>query len=256
MAETRTRKATGARSGPRGLVWVLAIMLAMVTVPAIASAQPVEGDPCPEPNGLNVWFLEEVEHPTLGAPYLLMCQGDHLDPTEGDAIEIDPGECRTWASNVAAAGDFTVSENGWFGNMDASETSLDGSDVYDARVGAYDPGAPPADPEDATDGSVFPVDGEVTWREDGSARDVGVFEGSVPSEPEGTTFTVVEGGFALYTLCNDGEPLLGLITDGSSWVSAPSDAPNFPIPELASVVLSVLGIAAIGLVAYRRNRLF
>ncbi len=69
-------------------------------------------------------------------------------------------------------------------------------------------------------------------------------------------FTVIKGEYLAFRIGTDLTLGIGnkILTDGNSWIESPVSAPEYPVPELATIALFSIGLVVFaGLALYRRR---
>ncbi|MGB7533304.1 MAG: hypothetical protein WA977_10095 [Halobacteriota archaeon] len=70
----------------------------------------------------------------------------------------------------------------------------------------------------------------------------------------GSAFTVPTGQWLAARVTNTGTAGFTLVTDGSCFITYPFDEPDYPVPELPTIILMSAGLLALfGYVVYRRR---
>ena len=156
----------------------------------------------------------------------IMYKGDH---TETGSVGISAGGSQVWRSENAATPDGGVyfSAKTWQGRLAMTTTVED----YTVDIGYSN-----------ADGSGFTSNGVTGGHNSGASNFYITANG----------FTVPQGKYLALNVT--ATSALTVTTEGSSHVTWPLDTPDYPVPELPTIILTSTGLLALlGYVVYRRR---
>ena len=208
----------------KGIVAFLLTAALLVSAVGMASADP----------SLK-WDLDKVD----SSGDYVMWEAEH---TETGSVTIASGNCKTWRADLSATpvGGVGFPAEVWDGRLTTNENldGVGGNGSYTADIGYSD-----------ADGSNFVSNG-VT----GSQSVYLVSHGASLSYIDANAFTVPQGKYLALQVCNTGASSFTVTTTGSSYVVWPQENPDYPIPELSTLVLLSFGLLALfGYAGYRRR---
>ena len=166
---------------------------------------------------------------------LIMWEPEH---TELGSVVIANGVCKVWRADQSAtpAGGVGFPAEIWQGRL-TTGVSLAGK--YTVEIGSSD-----------ANGASFLSNG-VT----GSETKYLASQGASLFDIDAKAFPVPQGKYLALKVCNTGHAAgITVTTTGSSYVVWPQEEPDYPVPELSTLVLLSFGLLALfGYVGYRRR---
>ena len=176
------------------------------------------------------WRLDSEQ---TGANFRMERDGGPGDDGQTGGVAISGGDSALWIADEAAAVDVAFSTADWEVQLWRSQTLSD----YDITVdiGVWD-------------GSSFTSEGTSTTKTFLTGFESLSFSYSV------SAFTVPTGDWIAFQVNSQEAGGFTMTTAGGSSVFYPLDEPAYPVPELATIVLSSVGLAAVGGYVWLRRR--
>ena len=189
-------------------------------------------------NSSLTWYLDQNEHPSEAGTYVMLKAGNG---TPSGEVVLGTGGSNTerWLSDESAvpASGVTFPAGTWTIYLhieDITEGLHDGQ----ALVGYYSSGVFTQFPRDEVDGVIDVGEDLLTlW---------------ITTH---TTQTVPQDGYLALQVINYLGITRTILCDGVSRVESPDDSPGYPLPEMATGILLVVGMAGLGtFIVIRRKR--
>ena len=203
----------------KGIVAFLLAAVLLVSMVGMASANSIK------------WDLDS------GTP-LIMWKPDH---TESGSVSFGDGDIKVWRADTSAVPDegvYFLSEQ-WQGRLTTNE---DLAGKYTVDIGYSN-----------ADGSGFVSNG-VTGSQTSYNSGMGASNFAIGTTTGANGFTVPQGKYLALKVTASGASFT-VTTTGNSYVVWPKDDPDYPYPELSTLVLLSVGLLTlIGYVGLRRRR--
>jgi len=183
--------------------------------------------------GSQMWYLSSKPKPTP-----VMYKGSPTsDPGGCSAVTVPQQEYIIWIANEAATCDVTFHDGGWDVHLEAQRPTSD--NIFIAEIGEWD-------------GANFIFEGQYTGSFPGTGQ-----PNTVDFRISASQFTVDEGNWLAFKLTNlEPKPRgseLG-IDPCECGVSSPPSSPDYPVPELSTLILLSAGLLALAGYVLRRRK--